>query len=379
MARRAFTLVEILIAGMVMVLVIVPLVGLMTSQKSDQYSEEGMSEAVAICQDIMEKLVSSALPFEVIDPAGGSALIKGGADNQTNQAGFKTGMVRNRNWSQAEIDILGPVNSGVAAPLGPTRVKTVKGRSYLVYFFAGKYPDDAQVADLFESTGGTAYTRPDIENTLTFAYLDKPAGYGQPFTLTPNDKNTYCNQVILAGASSQVSVQGGGQPIPVNPYAMGSYIVTGGSTARAESFPRGNNYYYKEQSRTLPPDRQGYGLIPGWQDPRDSGALTGGLQANATNAFFNPNGDPPDPQRREQWAAHLKNVVTNALGAKPTVAYHPFVVDQRTLRQTSGSFMKIILGVKFNPYDNSFLRGGRGGSNLREFWLISFKANIEDR
>src|SRR5688500_18249091 len=168
--RRAFTLVEVLIASLVLVMVVVPLVGLLTSGKTDQQSEEGMSEAVAFCQEMMEKLLSNNLPFEAIDPGGGASFTR--AIGGTPQAGFKPSTeVRGQTFVGAELEKLLSDKT-----VGTDRVKEVKRKQYRVFFFAGRYPDGAPVPDSREPA-----QRPDMNNTLTFSYLEKPAGYGQPY------------------------------------------------------------------------------------------------------------------------------------------------------------------------------------------------------
>ena len=348
--RRGFTLVEVLIAALVLVMVVIPLVGLLTTGKTDQQSEEGMSEAVAFCQEMMEKLLSNNMPFEAIDPGGGAAFTK--AIGGVTQAGFAAStQVRGQTYSGAELEkILAD------KVVGTDRVRSVKNKEYKVFFFAGRYPDGAPVADSRESP----FKRPDMDNTLTFSYLEKPAGYGQPYNFKESDRTKFNRQTILADA--QVSLAN----IEASPYELKSYTVAGGASPIAENVSRQTQYFYHDLTRIFP-DKPGQTVMVGWPDPRE---VPGGF---AGSFSYNLNDDAG--QQRDLWAAHLKQVATG--GKSPTLAYHPMVIDQRTFHATNGALMKIILGVKFAPYSNSALRKDTG-DNQREFWLCSFKANLED-
>lgn len=348
--RKGFTLVEVLIAALVLVMVVIPLVGLLTSGKTDQASEEGMSEAVAFCQEMMEKLLSNNLPFEAIDPGGGAAFTK--AIGGVNQAGFLPSVsVRGQTFSGADLEKILSDRT-----VGTDRVREVKRKQYKVYFFAGRYPDGAPVPDTRESP----FRRPDMDNTLTFSYLEKPAGYGQPYNFREADRTKFNRQTILGDA--QVSLAN----IEASPYELKSYTVAGGANPIAENVSRRQPYFYHDLTRIFP-DKPGQVVMPGWPDPNE-------VPEGFTGTFkYDLNDD--DGQQRALWAAHLKAVAT---GAKtPTLAYHPMVIDQRTFKATNGALMKIILGVKFAPYQTSNLRKDTG-DNEREFWLCSFKANLED-
>jgi prepilin-type N-terminal cleavage/methylation domain-containing protein len=349
-ARRGFTLVEVLIAALVLVVVIVPLIGLLTNQKTDQQSEEGMSEAVAFCQEMMEKLISNNLPFEAIDPGAGGSFTP--AIGGTPQAGFKDATVRGQTFTQAQLEKL--VND---EPGGKDRVRKVKGKKYLVYFFAGRYPDGPPVDDSHEAP----FKRADIDKTLTFSYLEKPAGYGQPYNFRDADRTKYNRQTILR--DTPVSLAN----IESSPYALRSYLVAGGANPTAELVDnRKREYFYRDLSRIFP-DKPGQTLISGWPDPNDT-------PEGYTGSFsFDLNAG--DGLQRTEWAAHLRAVA--ARGKKPSIGYHPVTIDQRTFKETNGALMKIILGVKFSPYEHSHLRKDTG-DNMREFWLASFKANLED-
>ena len=351
--RRAFTLVEVLIAALVLVMVVVPLIGLLTSGKTDQQSEEGMSEAVTFCQEMMEKMLSNNLPFEAIDPGGGAALTK--AIGGVPQAGFRDTTVRGQTYTAAQLEKFVNDDTG-----GTDRVRRVKGKKYFVYFFAGRYPDGAPVADSRESP----FKRPDINRTLTFSYLEKPAGYGQPYNFKEADRTKFNRETILT--DPQVSLAN----IEATPYELKSYTVVGGASPLAENVARKTPWFYHDQTRIFP-DKLGQTVVPGWPDPRE---------VNSGFGDFSYNLNDDAGQQRDKWAQHLLKVATEPApngGFAPTLAYHPMIIDQRTFQATNGALMKIVLGVKFAPYENSALRKNTG-DNMREFWLCSFKANLED-
>jgi prepilin-type N-terminal cleavage/methylation domain-containing protein len=347
--RRGFTLVEVLIAALVLVMVVVPLIGLLTSGKTDQQSEEGMSEAVAFCQEMMEKIVSNNLPFSAIDPGGGAGLATGaGFNTSVKQAGFKNTTVRSQSFTATDLEKI--IND---EPGQPERVRKVKGKKYFVYFFAGKYPDRPPVNDTHE----TGFRRADIDETLTFSYVTKPAGYGLPYLL---DAAKFNRQTILNGDK----VNPGN--MESSPYVLGSYLVQGGPSPQVEKVnDRARPYFYRDTTRTFP-DKPGQELLSGWPDP-----TTGGFTEGSFNFDLNDSGG----EQRRLWAKHLRAVAVRE--KTPNIGYHPVTLDQKEFKETGGAFMKVILGVKFAPYEHSHLRKN-SGDNMREFWLVSFKSNLED-
>jgi type II secretory pathway pseudopilin PulG len=344
--RRAFTLVEVLIAALVLVMVIVPLIGLLTSGKTDQQSEEGMSEAVAFCQEMMEKIISNNMPFQAIDPGGGAGPT-GLAGLNVKQAGFRDAKNREQEFKGTDLEKI--VND---EPGSGARVRKVKGKRYEVFFFAGKYPDRPPIDDSHE----TGYKRADIEQTLTFSYLEKPAGYGQPYNFKDSDRTKFNRQTILAGDKVDLG------NIESSPYLLGSYLVAGGAVPVSERIaaPQNQSYFYKEPGRMFP-DKPGQQLISGWPNPKPI----------FSDFEFNLDQD----NQREIWAKNLLAVAKRT--QRPTIAYHPVTIDQKTFKETGGAFMKLALGVRFSPYTHSHLRKDTG-DNKREFWLVSFKSNLED-
>lgn len=341
------SLVEILIAGVVLVVVMLPLIGLMISSKTDQQSEEGMSEAVTLAANLMETLLSSTVPFDAIDPGGGGNWVKGGPQGNVKQAGFRTtagGLDAN------ELENL--IADGEEAPGGSTekhRFKNFRGKTYYVCFYAGKYPAHPGVE--YTEPG---FKQPDMANTLTFAYCEKPAPVGFPYDI-PNPKRDELNRQIVLDTAA-IAVAGNPEAVP---YVQKPFAASR-NPAEAVPIPPTTEYKYRNRLDNLPAGKKTHQLMVGWPDVSDVAGLK--LDLNA------------DPAQRSVWSRHLSGVITGTT-RKPTLAYHPAVLDQRKLGLAGGAFMKIVLGVRFSPYTTSLQR--KGNDTLREFWLVGFKANLE--
>jgi hypothetical protein len=373
-SRWGFTLVEILIASLVLVLVIVPLIGLLISRRTSGQSAEGMAEAVTFAQDIMERLISNNLPFELIDPGGGSArgkTLATSAEGAVVQAGFVNsiaGGIRGQTYDAAKLEdiVSDEVNGNNIRIKRDSRTQ----KSYEIFFFAGKYRDRPGIADLREkSITGQDYTRADIDKTLTFVYLDKPAGYGQPYNFTPTNAATFNKQTIL---QNDTVANTGATSIVANPYTMPPYEVAGGASLDARQYTASGtktfrtDYSYHDNTTLVD---AGYTLIPGWPNGH---YINGSIRYDLNDNLL---GD-----QRRIWARTIQELTTAAsTGAtvKPVVGYHPAVIDQQTFKETHGALMKIVLGVRFGPYEYSTQRK-QNASNMREFWLVSFKAKLED-
>ena len=344
-SRRAFSLVEILIAGTVMVAVLIPLMGLMTQRKTDAQSEEGMSEAVALAQDIMEALLSSRVPFASIKPNGGASLVKGGPNGDVAQAGFTDTFLEDLLADGSEAH---PGQGG-----GLCRYKSYKGKTYYTYFFAGKYPLHAALPG--NVPADPAYRPPDIDNTLTFAYLEKPSEIGLPWALSPQ-RNELNRKVVLDVGRIDV-----GAGVGTVPYTQEPRLVKTGSSPQVVAAAPTDEFFYKDRLKTLG-TRRDHRLLSGWPAPMATDPrIQYDIRATA--------------DQRAIWAEHLRRVVLRDSGQKATIAYHPMVEDQRALNvRGGGALMKIVVGVQFAPYGFSH---DRKNNTFREFWLVSFKANLE--
>lgn len=349
-----FTLVELLLAGVILVLVLVPVMGLMSSQKTDAQSEEGMGDAVSLAQEIVEKLLSPAIPFRAIDPAGGAACARGGVAGDVAQAGFRDVTVRDVTYSSTELETLLMDGEEEVPGEGLYRYRTYKNRTYYVCFFAGKYADAPPRDDPREP----GFRRPDVENTLTFMHLNKPATLGQPFNFSGADGQVFNREIIL----DRPGVTVGGTNLETLPYAMTPHLVApGGRTA--EPVAPDAPYYRGDPSRTLPAGRKDWGLIPGWPDAR------------RTEPRIVLDLNDPGTDQRAIWAKHAVDVVAGRNGRQLTIDYHPAVIDQQQIGLTNGALMKIVVGVRYRPYAMSHLRKAE---TVREFWLASLKADLEE-
>ena len=336
---------EILIASVILVAILIPVLSLLFGGRQNQQEEVMMTEAISIASNIMEQIISENVPFSAIKPDGGGTLVP--AWNGIRQAGFEEARLQS---------ILGTPGADPSFAGQQTYVtKGKRGNDYMVYFFAGKYPDDPQVADAWENSrsGGPGnYTRPDFDNSLTFLYVPNPARRGVPFNFNATD-SVMNNQVILSTPATTTAL-----PASTVPYTLESYRISRGSTTDLGTLSSSDPYFFN--------DPQNSTLITGWPLPaRDPGGAGWNLRLDT------------DPVR-EEWMTKVQDTVTSGGGgSSPTIGYHPRVLDQATWRLINGAYMKVIVGVKFNPHAFSTSTRRESG-NFREFWLVSFKAKLED-
>lgn len=342
--RKAFSLVEVLIAGFVLAAVMIPLVGLLTSSKTDQQSEDGMGEAVVLCENLMETVLSGKVPFQSIDAGGGSRLVKGGLDADVSQAGFRD--APDADATALELESLISDGDAPYPGGGLARIKSFRGKTYYISFFAGKYIDHPGIPD----PADPGHQRADIDQTLTFTYLERPDPIGLPYNL-PNPRRDQLNRQVVLDAA-QVDV---GPRIDAIPYLRQAYAVNG-----ADVVPIGpaTPYFYRDRLRNLPADKKNHKLLTGW--PMAPG-VTYDLASTTSD-------------QRMLWSRTIRDTITRSNGQQPVIRYHPQVVDQRRFGLSGGGLMKVVMGVGFSPYTFSHLRKSDA---LREFWLVSFKAKLE--
>lgn len=349
-SRRGFSLVEMLIAAVIMAAILIPLLTVMFNNRRGNEEIVMRGEAMSIASNIMEKLISPSIPFDEIDPAGGSEYVKGLAN--TNQAGFRDGGAQafyEKSLADDHID----------EPGGPGGLSRVirggpgKKQDYFVYFFAGKYPDDPQQPDTNESTAAKEVKRPDFDRTLTFLYLENPARYGVPYNLNeadndpanPNNPNIH---VILATEKT-------GDQIETIPYMLTPRELRGKQPPN--NIPTDDPYKHTNS--------ENFRKIVGWP------VFPGEQTASCDYSFDGPG-------KRAAWGQRVRDVVTSSSGQKPTMGFHPRVVDQATFRLEKGAFMKVIVGVKYYPHQGKSITALGKSVASGEFWLTSFKAKLED-
>jgi len=336
-----------MIAGTIMAAIFLPLLGLLFGARGSQEEESMMGEASTLAANIMDRLISESVPFEAIDPSGGSALVP--AIDGTFQAGFTAAY-------KAQLDALlqdateADPNGG-----GDCRIRT-KGlrNSYYIYFFAGKYPDDPAVVDAWENSreAGLNHTRADINNTLSFLYLPNPAKVDVPFSISDQDQQM-SEQIVMNTPKTRTDA-----PAATVPYLLTPFVREKGLTEKLRALDANEKYFARS-----PKDES---VIVGW--PK----LPPGLGRDIADV----------PQERANWSLAVRRVTSAGAaaagpGQAPTVGYHPRLVGQSKFLITNGAYMKVIVGVKFAPHR---YRSGniKDAGVFREFWLVGFKAKLKD-
>lgn len=161
--RRGVTLIEVLIATLVLAIVVIPVATFIIGGLRRTEISKHSTIAMATASNIMDELINPALPFAAIDPTGssGDGGVAGGTLPKTlpdcggkrQQATFKT-------TGGADAGKLERILNDGKKP--DTRIKfSQEGLEFEVFFFAGVYKDFVA-------------TKPDVRSELTFAYLPNP-------------------------------------------------------------------------------------------------------------------------------------------------------------------------------------------------------------
>jgi len=347
--RRALSLVEVMVGVVVASVSLIPVVGYFSTLTMSGESEEADTDAISMASNIMENLISPTLPFDKIDPAGGSSLTK--AYGTISQAGFS-----DPKWERLVSE----------KTVGTERVRlSRKGVEFKVYFFAGIYHDRPNVT----GTSGTDYpagttpnpipTVPDVDRELTFSYIPGPYGERSPsefFRIDQTTADLVNNVKTLPGSPESLHPPvGGAQDMKLCPYRLLSYEKVSGKWVLKTT---------RETEKWVFNDQQNYFKIPGWVSPPSS----------MPEGFFVREGAKDyRPALREC----LYRVTKRPPVSAPTWAYHPVITDQGMFLGTGkGALMKIVVGVKYPIY--SFKVTPQGGPTEKEFWLVSLKAKLEE-
>lgn len=336
--RSGFTLVEILIVTCVMALIVFPLLGYFTYLTMSGEAEETDGEATTLAANIVTTLMSPTVPFDAIRPAGDGAQPTGALTKSI--GGVTQAAFTDERFERLICD----------RRRDNDRIKVSrKGLPYRVYFFAGIYHDQP---DRTQTAGpDVGKTFPDPGRELTFSYLPGPYGdraAAMIWGLDPAVAAAANQQKILPATPA---VFRGVTGFSTTPYLLGSFERADSGTYVAHA--RGDRWGYS--------DKRNYFRIPGWpRSPIPAGYVVRDAVAGTDN--------------RQELAEALASVASRA--TPPTWGYHPVTADQGgTIAAGRGALMKIVVGVRWRPYNWRVATATPGD---HEFWLVSFKARLED-
>lgn len=159
-----------------------------------------------------------------------------------------------------------------------------------------------------------SFNKPNLANELTFSYFRNPV-----VDMTGAERATARKQVVLSSKF---------------PYeATGSAAVSG--VTRVDD-PR---------------------FEPGWPDPGGDDTVTGSNWYKGPSSSFSAGSEDPNEDPTPTWPRHT--------------------LDLRDFREDRGALIKLVLGVRWKTGS----RDGSGGdftATTKEFWLVSFKAKLEE-
>lgn len=303
--RAGLTLVEILLAGFIMAVVMVPIIQLISSGNTRTRVGRDRATAATLAANIMGSLLEK-VPFSQITPDAGPTPL--GPDAGILVQGIESPSPIAGSRKQAR---LGPDNQNEyermldETPGDDSRLITREGTKFEVILFAGLYKDVA-------SPPVDGFNEPDIKRELTFSYFRNPY-----LNLTPDDRASIRRRVRLDGSIDKA--------FPYN---------SDGTTDGPDSVTRVADPRFKA----------------GWPQPTGGtpDPITNRLSVNETNF---------SQTRGKRWAVHT--------------------LDQADFREDGGAFMKLVLGLRWKSMGAA--AAGQGNSRTsKEYWLVSFKAKLEE-
>ncbi|MBI4864679.1 MAG: prepilin-type N-terminal cleavage/methylation domain-containing protein [Candidatus Riflebacteria bacterium] len=348
--RRAFTLVEIMVGLVVAAAVLFPLVALHASRVMKGEGLDVDTEAVTVAGNAMEALLSPNLPFRSIKPAGNGNPSAQGLTKSVGgvgQAGFDKA-----EWERLISDRFE----------GADRVKvSPKGILFRVYFFAGAYYDRDN-AGCTDPRGGpdSGKLMPRVREELTFSHLPGPYGdrAAQEFWTIDNAVFQKANNIKILPSTNPVKGIADFTPCP---YKLKGFEKTPSDPQGYVLKPASTPWYYT--------DSNNYFRLPGWPT---SPVGTYRIRSGATD------NRPALQTKLYEVASRTGNAAGWGL---PTWGYHPITSDLGMFIRDDPkcALLKLVVGVKAHSYN--FKVSGPTGSSTpeREFWLVSFKARLDDQ
>lgn len=300
--RRGLTLVEILLAGFILTVVMIPITQLIFGGTTRTQVGRDKANAVALATDVMGQLLEK-VPYSAIDPEGASIELQADIWSDVEKKGGGPAAGRNQakladEWAKV-LDDDGDDGNG--------RIIKRSGTRFEVVLYAGTFKDDEGSRDAssgFNNPGDANF----LKKELTFSYFRNP--------YVPVDADSRQQVTLDSGADSS--------------------------------------------------------LIPYETTP---GALPGGVRSE----------DVHDPRYRAAWPQGASDVdgdgyqdVTMAdfNGKSPSQDWPRHTLDQSDFREDE-AFMKLVLGVRWKSAGAGFQGSGMSKTS-KEFWLVSFKAKLEE-
>lgn len=308
--RRGLSLVEILLATVVLAIVMIPILNLIFGGIRETTRGRDKATAVSLATNIMTQLLDK-VPFEefkVDDASGPTAADPSDFFKATNEG---PGGVTNRpqvifgdgpSSSQWEtiLDQDGDLSDG-------RRTILKDGTSFEVILYGGMY------SDLDETNG--SFNKPNIGQELTFSYFRNPV-----VQMTGSERAVARKEVVLSD----------------------HFPYEAPGTAAASGVNRVDDPRFE----------------PGWPDPGSDDTVTGNNWYKGPGSSFSAgSSEDPNESPSETWPRHT--------------------LDLRDFREDRGAMIKLVLGLRWKT-------GSKDGSGsdytatTKEFWLVSFKAKLEE-
>ncbi len=159
-SRSGLTLVEILIAGFILTVVMVPISQLMFSRTTHSRVGRDRTTAVNLAANVMSQLLEK-VPYTAIKPGegptAGTDTMASGIESAGRFAAMQQALL-DGDWEKLVDDDLGK----------PGRIVKREGTPFEVILFAGHYPD----VESRDATSG--FNAPKIEEEISFSYFRNP-------------------------------------------------------------------------------------------------------------------------------------------------------------------------------------------------------------
>lgn len=350
-SKAGFTLVEIMVGLAILVGFLLPVFGLfMMNTRNTEYSSS-WSVALNLAHNVMERIISEDVPFIAIEPEG----FPGGTKTSSgrSQMDFRDSFGPFNFGPYSLKSILGADGSGnyKLAENGPNggadRIIIKHGLSYRVMVWAGIYGDGPCPQDSSTVTAASYKENASPEEEMTFSYYPNP-WFDYNNDCAEDNSSGESRSADLRGTSSE-SICAGNKNRPINPYRQKPGWKADATSPEFNGIDDVGNDLY----------RHGF-PIPGgtnWDRDSSSGNTKALEQDTPDNASVAVLQNGPYFVRYENKCFHNKE-------------------DLNSDGKDDGGFMKVVVGIKWTPR-------GSGGAGLtakdQEFYLVSFKANLQSR